>query len=140
MTLRPLNSIFEVSDFLEPPWASYMYSDRAIQHSPRVEVVEKDDMLEISAELPGIKKEDINIFFSHGMLTLDAENQEEKTEEENGKIIRQERRYGKFSRSFDLGSNVQESDINAKLENGVLTISAPRVEKLASQAKRIEVH
>ena len=107
---------------------------------PAVDIYETPVAIILNAELPGVKKEDINISFNNGMLTLEAESREEKTEEKEGRIIRQERHYGKFSRSFDLGTDMQESDITAKFEDGVLTITAPRAEKLAPQTKRIEIH
>ncbi|WP_075187589.1 Hsp20/alpha crystallin family protein [Teredinibacter haidensis] len=140
MTLVPRNSIFDMSDFFESPWSSFRLGDTATLQSPRVDVKEKGETLEISAELPGVKKEDINIMLDNGVLTLEAESNVEKTEEEEGRIIRQERRYGKYSRSFDLGEKLQESDITAKFEDGVLTIRAPRDEKQVSHVKRIEIH
>jgi len=106
---------------------------------PRVDIVDRDDHYEITAEMPGIKKEDISITLENGVLKLEAETSQEEKEEKEGKIIRQERRYGKFVRSFDLGDDVHEEDINAAFEDGVLKLTAPKKTKTVPEQKRIEI-
>ena len=64
---------------------------------------------------------------------------ERPKEEEAGKVIRQERRYGKFLRSFNLGSDVQESDIKASFKDGVLTLQAPKLVEKEVERRRIEI-
>ena len=73
------------------------------------------------------------------MLTLEAETSKEEKEEKKGKVIRQERRYGKFMRSFNLGADVQESDIKASFKDGVLTLEAPKIVEKVQERRRIEV-
>ena len=79
---------------------------------------------EITADLPGVDKDDLSVTLDNGVLTIEASTEEEKTEEEDGKVIRKERRSGKFMRSFNLGADVKESDINAKFKNGVLKLTS----------------
>ena len=67
------------------------------------------------------------------------QSRQESKEEKEGRVIRQERRYGKFTRSFNLGGNVSEEDISANFDNGILTITAPKVPEVTPQQRRIEV-
>ncbi|MCB1669179.1 MAG: Hsp20/alpha crystallin family protein, partial [Pseudomonadales bacterium] len=107
--------------------------------APRVDIKELDDHYEVTAELPGVKKEDVHITLEDGILSLEAEASQEDKEEENGKVIRQERRYGKYRRSFNLGGNVHEEDISASFENGVLKLKAPKAKEETPVQRRIEV-
>jgi HSP20 family protein len=107
--------------------------------APRVDIREVDDHYEITAELPGVAKEDIHVHVKDGILTLEAETTQEDKEEKEGKIIRQERRYGKFMRSFNLGSDVEESDIKASFTDGVLKLQAPKMVEKAPERRRISI-
>ena len=107
--------------------------------SPRVDIKEKRKFYEISAELPGVKKEDIHLSLDNGILTLEAEANSEDTEEEDGKVIRQERRYGKIVRSFNLGTGVHEEDISASFKDGVLVLKAPKKKDEAPAQRRIAI-
>lgn len=106
---------------------------------PRVDIKEKDSSFEISAELPGVKKDDIHVHLDKGVLTIEASTAEEKTEEKEGRVIRKERYSGRMMRSFTLGSNVQESDIKANFENGILTLSIPKQEPGKRTARKIAI-
>ncbi|KJS08647.1 MAG: heat-shock protein Hsp20 [Gammaproteobacteria bacterium BRH_c0] len=141
MTLIPRGSFFDVDRFFDDIWspARKANSNVGAFFTPRVDIKEHDGHYEITAELPGVKKEDLNITLEEGILTIDAETRHESKEESEGKVIRQERRYGKYSRSFNLGGNVHESDISAAFDNGILTITAPKVPEMVPQQRRIEV-
>ncbi|MGM0451584.1 MAG: Hsp20/alpha crystallin family protein [Thermodesulfobacteriota bacterium] len=103
---------------------------------PSVDTVEKDNAIEIRAELPGIKKDDISIDVRNNVLTLSGErNYDEDVNEEN--FYRRERFYGKFQRAFTLPDNVDADKIDAQFEEGVLKITVPKTEE--SQTKKIEV-
>jgi HSP20 family protein len=96
--------------------------------SPRVNVVETDKAFELQAELPGVKKEDVKISVENRRLTIEAEvkRNEEKKEGEN--LVYAERSLSKFSRSFALPKEVDDGAAQAKLENGVLTLTLPKKE------------
>lgn len=126
MSLIPRNSLFDLDHFFDNSWLSLNHGGKGGTFAPRVDVKEQDNAYHISAELPGINKNNIQVSLHNGILRLEAETKQENVEEKDGKIIRQERRYGKFTRSFDLGPNVQESDISARFEDGVLTLVAPK--------------
>lgn len=142
----PSRGVFDLDSFFEPGisqalWPSTRNLTSELEtFSPRIEVREKENTYEITAEIPGVNKEDISLDLQNGVLTLKAETKQESKEEKDGKVVRQERRYGTYYRSFDLGSDIQESDIHADFNNGVLKIVAPRVEKETLQSRRISIN
>ena len=93
----------------------------------KTDVREHDDNYELVVDLPGFKKEEINLTLDDGYLSISATkglNKEEKDKE--GKLIRQERYSGSMQRSFYVGDNLTEEDIKAKFENGVLKLNIPK--------------
>lgn len=104
---------------------------------PAVDVSENGDAYTIHAELPGVRKEDVNVTFENGVLTLSAETKSETEEKEGERVIRQERRYGKYMRSLRLGADIDESKVMANYKDGVLEIVLPKAE--AVKPKRINV-
>ena len=140
MPLIPRNSLFDQDNFLNDFWAPATSDGEGRSlFAPRVDIREKGDHFEITAELPGVSKDDIHVTLNDGVLTLEAETRKESSEEKDGKVIRQERRYGKFMRSFNLGDNVEEADISATFSDGVLTLSAPKAVERAPSKRRIEI-
>lgn len=107
--------------------------------SPRLDLSETDDAIEVTTDLPGIRPEEVQVQLNENYLTISAEHQEEKEEKPgNGrKFHRIERRRGRYSRSIWLPSHVDESAIEAKLTNGVLTVKLPKSKE--AQAKKITV-
>ena len=112
--------------------------DRANQklygkHSNRemlTDVREHEDHFDVQMDLPGFKKEDINIQLKNGYLTVSAsKGLEEKEENKEGKIIRRERCSGTMSRSFYVGEELTSEDVKARFEDGVLTLIVPKKEK-----------
>ena len=104
---------------------------------PAVDVSENDDHFTVRAEVPGVKKEDVDITYENGVLTLSAETRSESEEKEGERVIRQERRYGKYMRSLRLGADIDESNIKATYKDGVLEIALPKAEEI--KPKRISV-
>ncbi len=143
MSLIPRSSLFDLDRFFDDSWSSFQApvarNQAASALAPRVDVRDTEGAYEISAELPGVKKEDVHVHLNDGVLTIEAESRQEDTEEKNGRIIRQERRYGKFVRSFDLGKQVHEGDITASFDNGVLKLTAPKVTHETPTPRRIEI-
>ena len=141
MSLIPRGSFLDPDRFFDDFWAPVKREGEstAAFFAPRVDVKDKSDHFEITAELPGVQKEDIHLTLSEGVLTLEAEARQEDKEEQDGKIIRQERRYGKLMRSFNLGSEVHEADISAEFRDGVLTLRAPKRAEPAPTTRRINI-
>lgn len=107
--------------------------------SPRVDIRETDKYYEVSAELPGVEKKDLNVTLDDGMLTLEAELKQESKKQE-GNWLRQERRYGKFQRSFSLQEDITEKEIEASFKDGILTLKIPRRAPKAKASHRVEIH
>lgn len=107
--------------------------------APRVDIKENKDHYVITAELPGVKKDDVNISLEDGMLTISAETKHEEKEEKEGKLIRQERFFGRYVRSFNVGEGVQEKDIEADFKDGVLTLKTKKAAEEARPVRRIAV-
>lgn len=140
MSLVPRNSLFNFDDLFGSFFAPAASSDASTPFfTPRIDVKDNKDHYLISAELPGVKKEDIHLTLEDGVLTLEAETKQEDKEEKEGKVIRQERRYGKLMRSFNVGNNVHEGDISASFESGILTLTAPKVKETTPETRRITI-
>lgn len=103
---------------------------------PGIDISETDNTFQITAELPGMQKDDIDISLDNGRLSISGERKFEK-EEEGKKFHRVETRYGTFNRSFQLPDNVDEESIQATYENGLLNITIDKAEDKVK--KKIEI-
>ena len=139
MSLVPRSSFFDIDRFFNDFWPAPADPEMGTFFAPRVDIRDLDGHYEITAELPGVSKDDIQVHVKDGVLTLEAETTREDKEEKEGKIIRQERRYGKFLRSFNLGGDVQEEDIKASFKDGVLKLEAPKVVEKPVERRRITI-
>ena len=107
---------------------------------PAVNVKEKKDGFEIEMSAPGLKKEDFNVQLTNSVLTISCTKKEEdETKDEDGRYTRQEFSYQSFSRSFNLPETVDHEKIDAKYEDGILTLSIPKKEEVIPSSKRIEI-
>ena len=92
----------------------------------KTDVVEKDGKYIMKTDLPGFAKNDVKVTLENGTLSIHAARHENKDEKDKkGKVLRRERRYGSYSRSFYVGNQVKDSDVKANDNNGVLTIERP---------------
>ena len=105
----------------------------------KTDIKDTGDSYVIDAELPGYKKEEINVDVNDDILTISAEKHNETNEEEKNGYIRRERYYGSVSRSFNI-SEVEASQITAKHENGVLTLTLPKKKEQIPQSHKIEIN
>ncbi|ENO89763.1 Hsp20/alpha crystallin family protein [Thauera linaloolentis] len=103
----------------------------------RVDVKEGANGYEVHAELPGMKKEDIHVHIDGPVVSISAERKQEKEVKEGEKVLRTERYFGKVSRSFQLGQEIDEANASAKFNDGVLELSLPK--KAEAQAKRLTI-
>ena len=102
----------------------------------KCDIYEKDGNYFIEMDVPGFKKEDIDVDIDKGYLTISAKH-EENIDEENKNYIRKERTYGSFSRQFYIG-NVAEEQVKAEFNNGTLKIVVPKEEEKETK-RRIEI-
>jgi len=103
---------------------------------PALDIIEHDDSVIVKVELPGMKADDIELSLDRNVLTISGEKKEE-TEETRDNYYHVERSYGKFQRAVSLPGEVDQNKIQAKCENGVLTVSLPKSE--AAKPRKIEV-
>ena len=104
----------------------------------RVDVTEIDGMYKVRADIPGAKKDDINVRIDGNLIQIDAEMKRQKeTKESGGKVLRSERWEGAVSRAFTVAQDDGESKVSAKYEDGVLTLELPK--KATSTAKKITI-
>lgn len=103
----------------------------------RVNVKEDDTTYLVNAELPGVAKDDIHVNIDGPVLSISAERKQEKEVKEGEKVLRTERYFGKVSRSFQLGQEVDEARATAKFKDGVLELRLPK--KAATPARRLTI-
>ena len=103
----------------------------------KVDVAEKNGAYVVTAELPGVKKEDIHVSIDGAQVTLEAEVKREKEASQDERVLHSERVYGKLMRSFTLPQEVDESKAEAKFKDGVLELTLPK--KAAAQRKQISI-
>ncbi len=103
-----------------------------------VDISEKDDKFLVEAELPGINEDDLEVKLDRDVLTISAERNEEK-EEEDKNYYRREIRSGKFERRFRLPDNIDKENIEANLKDGMLTINLPKTEE-SETVKKIDIN
>ena len=106
--------------------------------TPRLDVVERDNEFVVKAEMPGMKKDDIEVSLENGVLTITAETKSETEEKEGDRVIRQERRYGKYLRSLRLGKEIDEKKVKASYKDGILELVLPKAEEV--KPKKIAVN
>ncbi len=105
----------------------------------RTDVVDTGDAYELEAELPGFAKEDIQLDVENDVLTVSAEHKSEKKEEDEKKnFVKRERFYGSFTRSFDV-SGINVDGIEAKYENGILTLHLPKKAAEIPASRKLEI-
>ncbi|MGF6862808.1 HSP20 family protein [Rhodobacteraceae bacterium MBR-64] len=105
---------------------------------PATELVECDGEYRITAELPGMTAEDIDIKMSDGTITIRGEKSEEKKEEKEDYLV-SERRYGEFQRTLSLPSGVDADAVSADFANGVLTVTLPKTPEAKQKERKVEV-
>ena len=103
----------------------------------RVDVSENEKSYTLRAEIPGVKKEDINVSIDGDTVAISAEVKNEKDVRNGERLLRAERYYGKVYRAFTLGQAVEEAGTHAKYADGVLELTLPK--KAAVQAKRVTI-
>ncbi len=112
-------------------YASPAASSTAVAHvAPRINVTESATAYVVEAELPGVAKENVNISVDGKLVTIEAEVKRESERKEGETVVFAERSTEKFSRSFKLAAEVDDSKSVAKLENGILTLTLQKKEAL----------
>ncbi len=135
--LTRFNSLFDdtfFNDFFRP-----VHRGDSADKVPAIDVHEGDGQYLIKVDLPGVSKDDIKIAVDNGVLSITAETRSEDKEEQDGKLIRQERHFGKFVRSLSIGADVDPAQISARFDQGVLSLSLPKREEAAKEQMTIDI-
>ena len=103
----------------------------------KIDVSEDDKAYTVTAEIPGVKKEDIKVSIEGNQVAISAEIKNEKDVKEGQKLLRSERYYGQVSRAFSLAQDVDEAGAEAKYQDGVLQLKLPK--RAASRGKNLEI-
>lgn len=103
----------------------------------KMDVKEHGESYVVHAELPGIRKEDIHVTIDGPVVSISAERKQEKEVKDGERVLRTERYFGKVSRSFQLGQDVDESGAQARFVDGVLELTLPK--KAATSARRLTI-
>ena len=106
--------------------------------APAVDIAEKDEAYEITAELPGLDQNNIALKLSSSTLTIKGEKKQETEEKKKNSYV-SERRYGAFERSFQIPQDVDETKIEASFSKGLLTVTLPKSAEAQKSAKTIAV-
>ena len=104
----------------------------------KMDVKESDGGYTVSAEIPGVKKEDIHVTIEGSVVTVRAEVKQEDAQTQDDKVLRSERYFGAVARSFQLPADVDAAQAKAKYDNGVLTLTLPKKVNKAAQRLNIE--
>jgi len=113
--------------------------DDPVFRTPLANISEDEENFNITAELPGIEKGDIELSIQDGMLEIKSEHKEEKKEEKDRELIRREWSSSNYYRAFKLPENIDEGKIDANLDKGILSIKIPKVEPPKPEKKKIEI-
>ncbi len=130
---KDIDSVFD-SFFRTPAFRSTCDCD----FTPRIDIVDGKDSVNINVELPGMKKDGIQVTVDENILTISGERKDEH-EEKDKNYIRCERSYGSFSRSFTLPDDVNSEKIKADYKDGILTVNLAKVEKPKPKEITVEV-
>lgn len=128
---------YDVFDMMDS-FFNNSFIERSYPKKMSTDIKQTDNEYVIEAELPGYDKNDIKLELKNNYMTISAGKEEENEEEKNG-YIRKERRSGQVCRSFYV-EGINQDEINAKYENGVLSITLPKKQKEEEVLNTIEIH
>ena len=137
---RLFDDLFELPDFFRFDDMDKKLYGKNAAHVMKTDVKETENGFAVAIDLPGFKKDEIEVSLDNGYMTIKASKGLDKDEKDkDGKVIRQERYSGSMQRSFYVGEAVTEEDIKAKFEDGVLKLDVPKKEVQVPETKRITI-
>ena len=134
---------YAINDILDDLFKGYwvrpmhLFDERPETQTIRMDVREGEKNYTVHAELPGVKKEDVQVSIEGNTLAVSAEMKKASQEQEGDKLLRRERYYGKLYRGISLGQEVDEANASARFENGVLELILPK--KAVTAARRLAI-
>jgi HSP20 family protein len=132
-----IDRLFE--DFGRPARSVFNFGPRSLlAPAPALELVDDDKSYRLTAELPGLQEQDVEISVAEGVLSISGEKKEEAERKDKGLLI-SERRYGSFQRQIQLPADVDPEKIKAQFKDGVLTVTLAKDEKAATRKRKIAI-
>lgn len=133
LSLEPVSELFQG---LFRPLRGFAASEGTLPEM-KIDVAESDTSYTVKAELPGVDKTDIDVKIDGNVVTINAKVERSREQKEGERVIRRERYSGAISRSFSLGSEINEATATAQYRDGVLSLTLPK--KAASEQKRLQI-
>ncbi|MHA1106211.1 MAG: Hsp20/alpha crystallin family protein [Promethearchaeota archaeon] len=121
------------------PLGIMIRENEPIFRTPLANIKDLEDHYEISAELPGLEKNHIELTIKDDIMEIKGEHKEETKEEEEGQLVRREYRSSSYYRAFNLPENIDKEKIDANLDKGILTVKIPKVTPPEPEKKKIEI-
>jgi HSP20 family protein len=142
MSKNKLDDAFkDFIDFTKNHWPFTTSSDKPMVNdfTPAIDIYEKDELVQIDIELPGVNKSDVNIALADGLLTISGTTHH-IDDDKDIHYIKSERRYGKWNRTITVDRTLKSDEIKAHFENGILNISFPKkAEQVIAEPQKIEI-
>ena len=107
--------------------------------APRLDVIERKDDYVVRTEIPGARKDDIEVSVEDGVLTISAETKSETEAKHGERVLRQERRFGRYLRSLRLDKTVDDKQVKASYKDGVLELVLPKAEEVKPKKITVDV-
>ena len=134
---RSEDELTELFEHFLRPFDEYRLHDGLNWH-PTANIVESKDAYEVSVELPGVKKDEIDVNVENNVLSISGKRKEAKKEKDK-EYHRIERRYGSFCRTFSLPAKIEAEKIKASYKDGILTLELPKAAEAKKKTVRIDV-
>jgi HSP20 family protein len=135
--VSPLAQLSELHREMNRLFDGSIFANNIAGWAPAVDVIQEKDQLRVIAELPGLKKDEIDLSLQDGVLTISGERKNE-TETKEGETHRSERFLGRFQRSIELPVEVNPEGVSASYQNGVLTVTLAKAEE--AKPKQITIN
>ncbi|MBY9018257.1 MAG: Hsp20/alpha crystallin family protein, partial [Candidatus Lokiarchaeota archaeon] len=121
------------------PLGLMIRENEPIFRTPLANIKDLKDHFEISAELPGLEKSNIELTIKDDVMEIKGEHKEETKEEKEGQLVRREYHSSSYYRAFNLPENIDKEKIDANLDKGILTVKIPKVSPPKHEKKKIEI-
>ena len=135
--LARIDPFGDIDDLFKGFWVRPALLENAPDMQIKLDLKEDDKAYKVHADIPGVKKEDIQVDIDGNHVSISAESRMEKEEKKGEKVLRSERYCGKVARSFTLAHDVDEAKAVAKYADGVLELTLPK--KAASTSKKLAI-
>jgi HSP20 family protein len=106
---------------------------------PAMDIKESENEYLVRTDLPGVRKEDISVTMENGLLTINAERKSEEVQKAGERELRRECRYGRYTRSLRLGTQINEKSVKANYRDGVLELALPKAEEVKPRKIAVDV-